>query len=157
MRDKRDGLLRRLTRGSQPGRRRAKARRFSKENQPKRGRGRPKGVKNYFTRNVREALFNAENRFGEDGRGKDGLEGFFFKLCGKEPKSVMTMLNGAMPKRITVERRPKQYRTLDEIREELAQYGIHFTQPMLPNYKGPEIELDAEEITESPDIKADGG
>ncbi len=70
---------------------------------------------------------------------------------------MMTMLNGAMPKRITVERRPKQYRTLDEIREELAQYGIHFTQPMLPNYKGPEIELDAEEITESPDIKADGG
>jgi hypothetical protein len=157
MNNKRDALLKRLTRGSQPGRRRNKGKRFSKEHQPKRGRGRPKGARNYFTRNVQEALINAVNRFGEDGRGKDGLEGFFFKMCREEPKSVMTMLQGTMPTRITVERRPKRYPTLDEIRAELAQYGIDFTQPELPNYKGPEIELDAEEITEPVGNKPAGG
>jgi hypothetical protein len=157
MNNKRDALLKRLTRGSQPGRRRNKGKRFSKEHQPKRGPGRPKGARNYVTRNVLEALINAVNRFGEDGRGKDGLEGFLFKMCGEEPKSVMTMLQGTMPTRITVERRPKRYRTLDEIRAELAQYGIDFTQPALPNFKGPEIELDAEEITEPVGNKPESG
>jgi hypothetical protein len=157
MNKKRDGLLKRLTRGSQPARHRAAGRRFSKANQPKRGRGRPKGARNYFARNVQEALLKAVNRFGADGRGKDGLEGYLFKMCGEEPKSVMTMLNSTMPTRITVEQRPKRYRTLDEVRQELAQYGIDFTQPALPNYKGPEIELDAEEITEPVEKKTDGG
>jgi hypothetical protein len=106
---------------------------------------------------VLEALINAVNRFGEDGRGKDGLEGFLFKMCAEEPKSVMTMLQGTMPTRITVERRPKRYRTLDEIRAELAQCGIDFAQPALPNYQGPEIELDAEEITEPVGNKRESG
>jgi hypothetical protein len=155
-RNKRDDrLVARLTRGSQPTRRRAKGRRFSEENQPKRGRGRPKGARNYFTRNVQEALLKAVNRFGADGRGKDGLEGYFFKMCGEEPKSVMTMLNSTMPTRITVEQRPKRYRTLDEVRQELARYGMDLTQPALPNYKGPEIELDAEEITEPAGTETD--
>jgi len=87
MRDKREGLLRRLTRGSQPGRRRAKARRFSKENQPKRGRGRPKGVKNYFTRNVREALFNAENRFGETDGARTDLKASSSSCAGRSRRA----------------------------------------------------------------------
>jgi len=39
----------------------------------------------------------------------------------------------------------------------LARYGIHITQPALPNYKGPEIELDVEEITDAAKDETDGG
>jgi|SRR5690349_9384513 hypothetical protein len=157
MNKKGDGLLKRLTRGSQPGRHRAAGRRFSKPNQPKRGRGRPKGARNYFTRDLQEATFNAVNRFGEDGRGKNGMEGFVFGMCSRNPEKVLDLMRAFMPKQITVEQRPKRYRTLDEVRQELAQYGLDFTQPALPNYKGPEIELDAEEITEPAGNKTDGG
>jgi hypothetical protein len=45
-----------LTRGSQPGRARVKGKRFSKEHQPKRPRGRPKGATNLLTRNLKEAI-----------------------------------------------------------------------------------------------------
>jgi hypothetical protein len=155
MKKKGDRLLARLTRGSQPGRRRATGRRFSKENQPKRGRGRPKGARNYFTRDLQEATFNAVNRFGEDGRGKNGMEGFVFRMCSRNPEKVLDLVRASTPRQITVERRPKRYRTVDEMQEELAQYGIDL--PALPNYKGPEIELDAEEIMDPAEDNTAGG
>jgi hypothetical protein len=46
----------RLTRGSQPGRRRVKGQRFTKGNQPKRPPGRPKNATNLLTREIREAI-----------------------------------------------------------------------------------------------------
>ncbi len=50
---------------------------FSKTNQPKK-RGRPPGVQNLFTREIKEAAVNAATRYGVDGTGLGGLEGFFF-------------------------------------------------------------------------------
>ena len=157
MNAKGDGLLKRLTRGSQPGRRRLTGRRFSKENQPKRGRGRPKGARNYFTRDLQEATTNAVNRYGEDGRGKNGMEGFVFSMCSQNPEKVLDLLRAFLPRQVTVEQRPKRYRSVEEIHQELAQYGIHITQSALPNYKGPEIELDGEEITDPAKDETDGG
>jgi hypothetical protein len=37
---------------------------FSRERQPKRGRGRPKGSTNFFTRGVKEAIIDACNELG---------------------------------------------------------------------------------------------
>jgi hypothetical protein len=42
----------------------------------KRGRGRPPGVQNYYTRQVKEAILEAANQLGEDGEGYDGLVGY---------------------------------------------------------------------------------
>jgi hypothetical protein len=48
--------------------------------------GRAKGVRNKFSRNVRDAALAAAARYGSDGRGKDGLVGFMFllarRVCG---------------------------------------------------------------------------
>jgi hypothetical protein len=125
-------------------------RRFTSEQQPKK-RGRPPGAQNYFTREINEALLRAVNRYGQDGKGKDGLDGFFFKMCGEEPKSVMMLLRGAMPTQVTVERRapPKQYKSLNDVRRELAQRGINLDRVFpLEHHKGPLIELDTDDSTE---------
>jgi hypothetical protein len=147
---RKDHAAARLTRGTQPGRANGSGKRFGKEDQPKK-RGRPKGARNYFTREIQEALLRAVNRYGQDGRGKDGLEGFFFKMCGEQPLSVMGMLRAQMPTQVTVERRgqPKQYKSLDEVRRELAQRGINIDPVFqLEHHKGPLIELDADDVSE---------
>ena len=70
---------------------------------------------------------------------------------------MLDLLRAFLPRQVTVEQRPKPYRSVEEIHKELAQYGIHITQPALPNYKGPEIELDGEEITDPAKDETDGG
>jgi hypothetical protein len=144
-----------LGRGTQPGRARAAGKRFSKENQPKKGRGRPRGAQNYFTRNVKEALIEALNEFGRDGKGKDGMKGFFMRMCELKPELIMTTVRAITPMYVRVERAdpPKQYKTLDEVRAELSQYGLDEL-PKIPFYKGPVIELDGEDGTANEDSQS---
>jgi len=74
-----------------------------------------------------------------------------------KPEKVLDLLRAFLPRQVTVEQRPKQYRSVEEIQKELAQYGISITQPALPNYRGPEIELDGEEITDPAKDETDRG
>jgi hypothetical protein len=139
-------------RGSQPRRSRAKnatSYGSGSEKEPKRGRGRPKGVHNFFTREVKEALLAAVNRYGENGKGKDGLEGFFFRMCKERPEKVMDTLRAIMPTQMTVEHveRPKPYPTFDEVQKELAAYGLS-DMLQIPHWEGPEIELDTIDVTD---------
>jgi hypothetical protein len=76
------------------------------------------------------------------------MEGFVFRMCSQNPEKVLDLMRAFTPRQVTVEQRPKRYRSVEEVHQELARYGIHITQPALPNYKGPEIELDGEEITD---------
>ena len=50
--------------------------------QPKRGRGRPKGSTNFFTRDMKEAIIDACNELGFDGQGQEGMKGYM-KFLGK--------------------------------------------------------------------------
>jgi hypothetical protein len=138
-------------RGSQPQQaRRGNPRRIGAKDGPKRARGRPPGAVNRITREVKEALLAAVNRYGEDGQGKDGLEGFFFRMCGARPDKILDILRGVMPMQMTVEQveRPKPYPTFEEIQKELAAYGLG-GMLQLPHWEGPEIELDAEDDGQS--------
>jgi hypothetical protein len=122
---KRDPLLARLMRGSQPGRARSAGKRFSKEYQPAR-RGRRKGSRNLISRDIKEAILAAAKAVGEDGKGKNGLVGYMVTLAREEPRLMATLLHRVMQMQGGVERiEPKVvYESLDQVRAELAKYGI---------------------------------
>ena len=69
-----------LTRGTAPRRREhLKEHAFKKGDDGRRGAGRPPGAQNFITREVKEAIIAACNRYGRDGKGTGGLEGYLFK------------------------------------------------------------------------------
>jgi len=147
------------TRGSKPQRTHEKNETcFSKEFQPK-NRGRKAGVPNFITREVKEAIISACNRYGADGKGTGGLEGYLFKLCDEHPPVMGGLLRAIMPTQVTVERkeRPKEYKSYEEMCAELErQYGIKLDRPVyqLEYYKGPVVELD-EDVTNNTDDAKD--
>jgi hypothetical protein len=51
-------------------------------------RGRKKGTANKFTTDIREALIEAVNRFGRDGKGVDGMVGYLLRNCEKKPAAI---------------------------------------------------------------------
>ena len=63
-------LAARLARGSHPERRRVKGKRFTKDNQPKRPPGRPRGAVNLMTRQLQQAVLDGCSDVGENGKGK---------------------------------------------------------------------------------------
>ena len=148
--DRKSRAKRRLARGT--GTPREVKKRPKVEEGNKRGRGRPPGAQNYYTRQVKEAILEAANQLGEDGEGYDGLVGYMRFLGRSEPKTFAMLLRAVMPTQVdikTVEQvgRPKRYQTSEEVLEELKMYGIvPQEQKALPHYVGPEIELDAEDV-----------
>src|SRR5271169_2322096 len=69
---------------------------FSKTNQPKK-RGRPPGVQNLFTKEIKTAAVNAATRYGVDGTGVGGLEGFFFRCCDLYGQTMIALLGRICP------------------------------------------------------------
>ena len=132
-------------RGSQPGRRREKGNRFSKENQPKRGRGRPPGATNIKTRELTEAIFGGCADCGFDGKGTGGLRGYMKRLAMQEGKTMAGLLRAHLPSNVKVE--VKEHNgdlTIDELKEQLARRGIPVDPVFkLEFYKGPLIEGEA--------------
>ena len=61
---------------------------FSKENQPKGKRGRPKGSRNVLTREIKEALLAACEAYGVNGKGEGGLVGYLYRVCDLRPDLV---------------------------------------------------------------------
>jgi hypothetical protein len=139
-----------LTRGTHPGRARKGAGRFTRDKQPK-GRGRPKGAQNVFTREIKEAIIAAANIVGEDDEGKDGLTGYMVRLARGNETVFGGLLRAIIPTQMVIERveKPQSYKSFDEVKKELARYGIDLVRPLLPNYRGPEIELDAIDVTDN--------
>jgi hypothetical protein len=100
---------------------------------------------------VKEAIINACNRHGQDGKGKGGLEGYLFRLARDEPKTMAMLLRAVLPTQITVERvEPAEpYTSFEELQQQLAQLGFALERAPLPHYKGgPEIVLDAPNDTQ---------
>ena len=88
-------ITQRLTRGSQPARSRDGGARFQKRHQ-KVG-GRKKGVQNLLTRELKQAIINGAIRHGEDGKGRNGLEGYMYFLASKDHKVFGMLLRAVLP------------------------------------------------------------
>ena len=143
-----------LTRGSQPQKARGnnKQTRLGGKRGPKRARGRPRGSQNFFTRDMKTAIIDACNELGFDGRGQEGMKGYM-KFLGKNfPPVFAALIRAAMPAQVTVERveRHKPYESYEEVQEALERIGIKLKEPpmQLQYYKGPLIELDADDVTD---------
>jgi hypothetical protein len=132
---KKDRLAARLTRGSQPARRRVKGQHFSKEHQPKRPRGRPKGATNQLTRNLKEAILGGCEDCGLDGKGTGGLRGYMKRLAMEDTKTMGTLVEVKVE-----EKQVPVYQTVEEAKAEVARLGLPPAEIYkLEYYKGPLI------------------
>ena len=138
---KRNRVAARLTRGSQPGRRRDKGKRFSTDDQPKRSRGRPPGATNLMTRQLKEAILGGCSDCGADGKGKGGLRGYMWKLAMEDKKKMGTLLRAILPADVKVEvTEQKTYQSVDEVKTKLAEPPDDVYR--LEHYNGPVIEVE---------------
>src|ERR1700730_18117026 len=136
-----------LTRGSQPGRARVKGKRFSKEHQPKRPRGRPKGATNLLTRNLKEAILGGCADCGLDGKGAGGLRGYMKRLAIQDPKTMGTLVRSFIPMELEGEEQHIR-QTVEEAKAEVARLGLPVAEIYkLEYYKGPLVEVEAVEST----------
>jgi hypothetical protein len=146
---KKDRLAARLTRGSQPARRRVKGQHFSKEHQPKRPRGRPKGATNQLTRNLKEAILGGCEDCGLDGKGTGGLRGYMKRLAKEDTKTMGMLVRSMLPTEVKVEEKQVPvYQTVEEAKAEVARLGLPPAEIYkLEYYKGPLIDVEAAEST----------
>src|SRR5208283_5034904 len=70
--------------------------RFSRDNQPAK-RGRPPGAPNLLTKEIKTAAVDAATRYGCDGRGTGGLEGFFYRACDLHAQTMIALLSRIVP------------------------------------------------------------
>jgi len=120
-----DRLAARLTRGSQPSRRRIKGKRFTKDDQPKRSRGRPIGATNLMTRELKEAILGGCSDCGIDGKGTGGLRGYMKRLAMEDTKTMGMLVRAILPADVNVEvKEQRTYESLEEVKAKLAQLGI---------------------------------
>lgn len=71
--------------------------RFAKGNK-----GKPKGAKNKFGVRLKEAILEAAEKSGRDGKGKDGAVGYLVWLSRAEPAVFGRMLEKVMPLQVDV-------------------------------------------------------
>lgn len=64
---------------------------------PMAGIGRKKGAQNVLTRVIKEAVVDAAAQIGEDGKGRNGLQGYLKRLALHEPRSFATLLGRIIP------------------------------------------------------------
>lgn len=64
--------------------------------------GKPKGAKNKFGLKLKEAIIEAAERSGSNGKGKDGMVGYLVWLSRSEPAVYGRMLEKVMPLQVDV-------------------------------------------------------
>lgn len=75
----------------------------TKQLPPNAGKGRQKGVPNKSTQVLKDAILEAAEAVGENGKGKDGLIGYLKMVAKKEPKAFATLLGRVLPLQISGE------------------------------------------------------
>lgn len=59
------------------------------------------GTPNAITRDLRRGIVDAAEKYGSDGKGKDGLTGYLFHLAGKHPKAFAGLLGKVLPMQVS--------------------------------------------------------
>jgi hypothetical protein len=73
------------------------ARRDASQIPPRRKAGTP----NAITRDIKRGIVDAAEKYGSDGKGKDGLTGYLFHLAGKHPKAFAGLLGKILPLQVS--------------------------------------------------------
>jgi len=99
--------------------------------------GRAKGQPNHLTKLLREAIPEAVERLGSDGRGKDGLVGWLMQTAKRYPEAYLKLLDRLLPIQISTEGSTAvkvTYTNKVEIVARLKERGL----PIPPSLMGPE-------------------
>jgi hypothetical protein len=130
--EKSAGNLTGLARGSAPTKSHKNApgrHRFSKDNQPARGRaGRPKGARNKLTKSTAELLLLAAGEVGDsitpgvDGKG--GVLGYLKVSAVTERRAFLALIGRGLPVHVNATVAHKPVMTLDEVVAELKARGL---------------------------------
>lgn len=91
--------------------------------------GKPKGAKNKFGVRLKEAILEAAERSGRDGKGKDGAVGYLVWLSRSEPAVFGRMLEKVMPLQLEVKDERKTY-TPEEAKAALEERGLPVPQSL---------------------------
>lgn len=91
--------------------------------------GKPKGAKNKFGLRLKEAILEAAERSGRDGKGKDGTVGYLVWLSRSEPAVYGRMLEKILPMQLEVKDKREQY-TPEEARQALIDRGLPVPQSL---------------------------
>jgi hypothetical protein len=126
-----------------------KGQHFSKEHQPKRPRGRPKGATNQLTRDLQEAIRGGCEDCGLDGKGTGGVRGYMKRLAMEDTKTMGMLVRSMLPTEVKVEEKQVPvYQTVEEAKAEVARLGLPPAEIYkLEYYKGPLIDVEAAEST----------
>ncbi len=73
----------------------------AKRRPPAAGKGRKPGTQNKTTRLLREAILEAAEAVGRDGKGKEGLVGYLKRVADKDTKSFAMLLGKVLPMQVT--------------------------------------------------------
>ena len=92
--------------------------------------GKPKGAKNKFGVKLKEAILEAAERSGRDGKGKDGAVGYLVWLSRAEPAVFGRMLEKVMPLQIDVKDKTDNRYTPAEAIERLKERGLPVPQSL---------------------------
>jgi hypothetical protein len=88
------------------------------------------GTRNKITRDIKERIITGAEEYGEDGKGKGGLQGYLKMCARKYPKQYMLLLGKLLPFNITADKNigsigsinivtapSGQFLSMDQIRE----------------------------------------
>ena len=109
--------------------------------------GRKAGVPNKKTRLLKEALLIAAEAAGNK-KGRDGAASYFEWAAIKQPASFMALLGRLIPQQLETSHTEIEYRSVDEIRQELTRRGVQL------DTIAPELHALANKTGEDPDEQA---
>jgi hypothetical protein len=91
--------------------------------------GRQKGTPNRINSNLIERIVQAAGQVGSDGKGKDGIDGYFQRLAGKNVGYFVSLLRPAVHKQTPATEPEKEvvYATEQDFRQALLDRGVHPT------------------------------
>lgn len=93
-----------------------------------------------MTRAVREALVEAAERIGSDGKGRDGLVGYLVRMAYKRPDNFDAMLMRMIPLNLPgadgAGAVAQEFRTAEEVRRAMRERGLPVPQSLLDGTPG---------------------
>jgi hypothetical protein len=91
--------------------------------------GRKKGTPNLFNKDLIQAIVQAAEQVGSDGKGKNGVDGYLQRLAGKKEGYFVSLLRQAVQKQVPATERENEivYATEQDFRQALLDHGVHPT------------------------------